>query len=436
MCDLLQELYCHYMSYTLAPFKTFLKTIKRTKEIMEHIGNITYDHMVAHNIGVDTFNDKDALSALIESVYITAYSLFTQEELLEIDFEEKCKSQIVKELELRAPVQEPILSKRDIIRIKKQIRKLDKVLQPAQRTPEWHIFRSNRLTASDFGTAVNVNPYSDRKQLIRKKCGENQPFIAGPAILHGVKYEDVAIAIYENRNNVIIKEYGCIPHPILSYIGASPDGICSPKSANKNYIGRMLEIKCPKSRKLNGTIPEYYHLQVQGQLEVCELEYCDFLQCVIHEVSNETFFNDVREDGNHNYLSNGMEKGVLIEYYDNKQKKDAFLYAPLTACNTKYDIEEWIDNSIDSILDRGDEFLGIKYWILHEYSCRLVQRDLVLWEELEEDLTKFWNDVLHYRKIGYESLKRVKTTKSNNISWELKEAVKYHFAEESEDEEV
>ena len=35
----------------------------------------------------------------------------------------------------------------------------------------------------------------------------------------------------------------------------------------------MLEIKCPKSRKLNGFVPEYYLAQVQGQLEVCDLEY-------------------------------------------------------------------------------------------------------------------------------------------------------------------
>ena len=36
--------------------------------------------------------------------------------------------------------------------------------------------------------AVGVNPYSDKKRLIRKKCGEDQPCKAGPAIIHGVKY--------------------------------------------------------------------------------------------------------------------------------------------------------------------------------------------------------------------------------------------------------
>ena len=125
-----------------------------------------------------------------------------------------------------------------------------------------------------------------------KKCGVEEPFTPGAAIIHGVKYEDVAISIYEKRNRVNVKEYGCIPHPTIPFLGASPDGICYYDSENKEYIGRMLEIKCPKSRKLNGFVPEYYLAQVQGQLEVCDLEYCDFLECNIEEVSEQDFFNN------------------------------------------------------------------------------------------------------------------------------------------------
>ena len=43
----------------------------------------------------------------------------------------------------------------------------------------------------------------------------------------------------------------------------------------------MLEIKCPKSRIITGFIPEVYRAQIQGQLEVCGLDYCDFLECDI-----------------------------------------------------------------------------------------------------------------------------------------------------------
>ena len=62
----------------------------------------------------------------------------------------------------------------------------------------------------------------------------------------------------------------------------------------------MLEIKCPKSRPITGIIPPVYFGQVQGQLEVCDLEYCDFLECELREYNNQKeFFEDVDEN---NYL--------------------------------------------------------------------------------------------------------------------------------------
>ena len=56
------------------------------------------------------------------------------------------------------------------------------------------------------------------------KCGIKEEWNPGPAIIHGVKYEDVAVSIYESRNDVNVAEYGCIPHPNISCFGASPDG--------------------------------------------------------------------------------------------------------------------------------------------------------------------------------------------------------------------
>ena len=47
---------------------------------------------------------------------------------------------------------------------------LKKLELPEQRSEEWYIYRNNRLTASDLGTAMNINPYSTRDKLILKKC--------------------------------------------------------------------------------------------------------------------------------------------------------------------------------------------------------------------------------------------------------------------------
>ena len=220
----------------------------------------------------------------------------------------------------------------------------------------------------------------------------------------------------------------------MDYIGASPDGICCYESNNKHLIGRMLEIKCPSSRVLIGTIPDYYHLQVQGQLEVCDLEWCDFLQCIIKEVDKTDFYADVGEDGNHNFRSNKMEKGVLITYYDNLKRKEGYKYAKVDDCLEEKTIKEWIHRVQAEILDKNDDFLSVNYWILNEYSCILVKRDRKLWERMEKQLRAFWDDVLHYREIGYQSLIPEKKKKYIKKSQEEKDLDNLTFLSETEDE--
>ena len=60
----------------------------------------------------------------------------------------------------------------------------------------------------------------------------------------------------------------------------------------------MVEIKCPPKRKFTKTVPLHYLMQVQGQLEVCDLDECDFFQVKIEEYDSfdeyckDTFIND------------------------------------------------------------------------------------------------------------------------------------------------
>ena len=406
------------------------------KTIMDTIGNVCYDIIKHCNVGYDDFQDFGQLDELIDMVYITVIPFFTEEEKEKEDFEMSLRLCITKELMRRTPEKQPRITNEELVEINKQIEVLKGKPQPEQRSEEWYAFRKQRLTASDFATALNKNPYSDRKALLRKKAGENQPFHSGAAIFHGVKYEDVAISVYEERNRVLVKEYGCIPHPTLSFIGASPDGICDTISENKQYVGRMLEIKCPRSRELNGTVPEYYYYQVQGQLEVCELEYCDFLQCIIREFPEDDFWSDVGKRNNHSYCKNGNEKGVLIEYYDTKKEKDSFYYYPRSTQSTKNNINMWINETIDKILDEDNEFCSVKYWKMCEYDCILVKRDRKLWKWMEEELGKFWNEVLHYQKVGYESLKPQKKIKANKTEYWEKEVNSMAFQPETDEEEI
>ena len=98
-----------------------------------------------------------------------------------------------------------------------------------------------------------------------------------------------------------------------------------------NLVGRMLEIKCPVSRKINTTgsvrgviCPVYYWDQVQIQLETCDLDECDFWQCKIIEYENrEAFIKDT--DGKEPFRSKQFqnEKGCLIQLMPKRLPSEA-----------------------------------------------------------------------------------------------------------------
>jgi hypothetical protein len=94
-------------------------------------------------------------------------------------------------------------------------------------------------------------------------------------------------------------------HPELAGFGASPDGITED--------GIMLEIKCPYSRvPVAGEVPKAYRAQVQGQLEVCGLEECDFLECRFEMYFDEEEFLDDAHPDDPSMTADGFEKGALM----------------------------------------------------------------------------------------------------------------------------
>jgi putative phage-type endonuclease len=299
-------------------------------------------------------------------------------------------------------VKDPIYCESDLLYLEAKIKHLETIPQPEQRSEEWYIFRNNRLTASDFYSVMDGGAISRRNDLIMKKCGEEMPFLTNAAILHGIKFEDMAVKIYEKQNNVKVNEFGCLPHSTIPFFGASPDGIVSYESENKNYVGRMLEIKCPKSRKITGIIPDGYFAQIQGQLEVCDLEYCDYLECdfQMYSSKDEFFKDDIRE------------KGIIVEFYDTDLKKN------LNYCATDENIKsynlfkQWEDSLVSKIYDNEHlEYLTTTYWYLNKLNVVLVKRDKSYFTKNYINIKKFWDDVLKYREIGLDTLKQTKKIK-------------------------
>lgn len=273
-----------------------------------------------------------------------------------------------------------------IKKYRNSLKKLQEMPKMEQRTEEWYAIRRNMLTASDLATAIGKGKFSSKKQLLQKKIAEIQGTNATwnsnsiPALKWGIMYEDVAMRCYRaQRSNVVCHEFGLIAHPNPSVpFGASPDGITE--------LGIMVELKCPWKRKIeHGTVPEQYYYQIQGQLEVCDLDECDYVECILSEVQLEEYLNS--NPGNNQH-------GAVLEWINEKTKEVSYEYSSSTLTNPK-DVMEWAESTAEHRMNEDDflQITTIHYWLLKDLHIIRVYRDRELWKTIELQIQEFWNEV-------------------------------------------
>lgn len=324
----------------------------------------------------------------------------------------------------------------DMIELEKHFMDMFNTPQPEQRTQEWFDYRYNRITASDMATAIDKNPYESVESFICKKCNPNFPFLDNDFVFHGKKYEQIATSLYEHIYNSKVTEFGCLPSDKYKILGASPDGIGSKSTLDykiNKKLGYMLEIKCPYVRKITmkgkiaGEIcPFYYYCQVQQQLECCNLDYCDFIQCKLEEYKDrEEYLSDVDGviniyedvDGKEVECDQVMRKGYLMQFLpkvyepsfegDKHHYKSFYIYPPrLTMNQMQYD--EWVFTNLGNwktlYPDKADSYYFDKviYWKIIEAHTVTIPRDKVWFNSILPILEETWSKVLYYREHSDE----------------------------------
>lgn len=154
-----------------------------------------------------------------------------------------------------------------------------------QRSDEWLSLRRGILTASDAATALGLNPYEKPEKLVYKKCGF-ESFRGNAATLHGQKYESIARDMYMEKTGEVVHEIGLVVHPTIRWLGGSPDGVTE--------SGKLIEIKCPVSRKITDAVPGHYMPQLQVLMDVLDLDECDFVQ--LNVTSGDFMITNVKRD--------------------------------------------------------------------------------------------------------------------------------------------
>ena len=308
--------------------------------------------------------------------------------------------------------------------MKNKVIELKKLDLPEQRTPEWFEMRKNKLTASAFADALGKGHFSTRNQSLLDKI-ISKPFVENPITEWGVKYEEVATRFYEYLTGSSIYEFGLIPHPEFPAFGASPDGICDVNSPIE-YIGRMLEIKCPPKRKFTKSVPPHYMMQMQGQLEVCDLEFCDFLQVKLEEYENfEDYKNDKNETNDNGVKSDDLPKGYIITFMKKNDPKFHYLYCPLFTSDE--DIVKWKDEKINYLSENNFTFKEEKYWKIIRYECTLVNRNREWWLNNVVNIYNYYKDLLYYKKDN-----NIEILKKKVVEESSKKKV-YHVEKEIDD---
>ena len=288
-----------------------------------------------------------------------------------------------------------IIDKPDVESIKKKLKSYENMEQPEQQSKEWFEFRREGLSASDLYKALDTQ--AKQNQLILSKClpiDFNKKFSTNinSACHNGHRYEPLSIMHYEKDFNTIVGEFGCIRHSKYKFLRASPDGInIDPK--NPRY-GRLVEVKNPTSRELDGIPEKAYWVQMQLQMEVWDLNECDFLETVFKEYENEEAFKNDGDSFTHR--ENKMRKGIVIQFFHNS--KPHYEYPPVDISEKEFN--EWYDE----ILESNKEMTYIKniYWYLQDYSCVLVPRNKKWFNHVLPKLQDLWNTVLKERHTGYE----------------------------------
>jgi putative phage-type endonuclease len=284
-----------------------------------------------------------------------------------------------------------------------QIEYLKNQPQPQQKTQEWYELRNTLMTASNiykiFGTQAQYNSFICEKCDSSKTNLYNNSTNTETTLHWGNKYEPLSIKIYELKYNTKVEEFGCIKHAIYPCIGASPDGIVT----GETHFGRMIEVKNIVNRKITGNPLEAYWVQMQMQMEVCNLNVCNFIETRFKECQTNVEWNDLQS-----------QKGAIISVsnYGELPKYHYYIYTPELATTQKDFIEKIMEERNKIIMENDPPLINIIWWYLDEFSCVVVPRNKKWFETAVPKILNVWDVIIKEREEGYSHrLPKKKTPK-------------------------
>lgn len=160
---------------------------------------------------------------------------------------------------------------------------------------QWFRFRTGRITASKIKAACRTSVTAPSISLVKDICYPSAKKFSTAATKWGCQHEQTAKKRYEDQmktmhDNFQLRECGLFISPKYPFIGATPDAIASCDCCGEV----VLEVKCPYCKRHSVISDEIdcleisdgqlrlkqnhaYFYQVQCQLLLSGMEYCDFV---------------------------------------------------------------------------------------------------------------------------------------------------------------
>lgn len=260
--------------------------------------------------------------------------------------------------------------------------------QIEQRSEEWYKNFQHVLTASEFSALFHQN--KKRKDLVNSKAFSKHddmvsyrtacPTEEMSAFGWGIRFEPVVKQIFEHQNKCRIFESGRIQHSTNTSLAASPDGIIE-DAEDPHLVGRLIEIKCPYSRKIGGEIPLEYWIQMQIQMEVTDVDECEYIEV---EILSKKPKQEIPPD-----LSTCSITGICWLFKEIVEEDMPFTY-------------KYVYSSLETVAEEpqleGYECLERIPWGLKAYHRKLVQRDRIWYQSTLPWQEQFWIDVEGQKK--------------------------------------
>uniref|UniRef100_A0A671VQF8 YqaJ viral recombinase domain-containing protein n=1 Tax=Sparus aurata TaxID=8175 RepID=A0A671VQF8_SPAAU len=178
---------------------------------------------------------------------------------------------------------------------------------------EWHSLRKMRLTSSRFREVCHVRGNSSAENLAERiRKGGVQTAL----MKRGLALEPVAVQEYAHIKNVSYWPSGFVIHPDAPWLGSSPDGVVFDPMEAPPF--GLVEVKCPnvksyvdcgylqmQSGALRLKPGHSYYWQVQGQLLITGMQWCDFVVFAEEDVLVQRIYKDaevarvIRERGDY-----------------------------------------------------------------------------------------------------------------------------------------